>query len=77
MKLAKVIPLYKTGNQNVSTNYRSVSLLPQFSKILEQLFSEKRNAFIDKQNILKGMRTGWAQTYVIQSPNTISNVPKP
>ena len=26
---------------------------------------------------LKEMRTGWAQTCVIQSPNTIPNVPKP
>ena len=26
---------------------------------------------------LKEMRTGWAQTCVIQSPNTIANVPKP
>ena len=31
IKLAKVISLYKTGNQNVFTYYRSVSLLPQFS----------------------------------------------
>ena len=38
MKLAKVIPLYKTGKQNAFTNYRPVSLLPQFSKILEKLF---------------------------------------
>ena len=32
MKLSKVIPLYKTGKQNAFTNYRPVSLLPQFSK---------------------------------------------
>ena len=50
MKLAKVIPLYKTGKQNVFTNYRPVSLLPQFSKIL--LFSEQLDEFIEKQNIL-------------------------
>ncbi len=52
MKLAKVIPLYKTGNQNVFNNYRPVSLLPQISKILEKLFSEKLEAFTEKQNIL-------------------------
>ena len=34
MKFAKVIPLHKNGNHNVFTNYRPVSLLPQFSKIL-------------------------------------------
>ena len=52
MKLAKVIPLYKTGKQNAFTNYRPVSLLPQFSKILEKLFSEQLDVFIEKQNIL-------------------------
>ena len=58
LKLAKVIPLYKTGNQNVFTNYRPVSLLPQFSKILEKLFSEKLYAFIEKQNILSESQCG-------------------
>lgn len=30
MKIAKVVPLYKTGNRHYFTNYRPVSLLPQF-----------------------------------------------
>ena len=59
MKLAKVIPLYKTGNHNVFTNYRPVSLLPQFSKILEKLFSDKVDAFIEKQNILSESQYGF------------------
>lgn len=38
MKIAKVIPLYKSGNKHHFTNYRPVSSLPQFSKVLEKLF---------------------------------------
>lgn len=34
MKTAKVIPLYKSGDKDLFTNYRPVSILPQFSKIL-------------------------------------------
>ena len=34
MKTAEVIPLFKSRD----TNYRPVSLLPQFSKVLEKLF---------------------------------------
>ena len=37
MKIAKVVPLFKSGEKNVFTNYRPISLLPQFSNILEKL----------------------------------------
>ena len=36
MKIARVIPLFKTGNTKEFSNYRPISLLPQFSKILEK-----------------------------------------
>ena len=52
MKIAKVIPIFKTGEKNVFTNYRPVSLLPQFSKILEKLFNIRLDKFIDKYDIL-------------------------
>ena len=47
MKIAKVIPLFKSGDKNVYTNYRPVSLLPQFSKVLEKVFSKRLNSFLE------------------------------
>ena len=41
MKIAKVVPLFKSGEKNVFTNYRPISLLPQFSKILEKLYMKE------------------------------------
>ena len=34
LKIAKVKPLFKKGNQSSFTNYRPISLLPSISKVL-------------------------------------------
>lgn len=50
MKIAKVIPLFKAVDKNSFNNYRPVSLLPQFSKVLNA--RKVVNNFIEKINIL-------------------------
>ena len=34
MKLARVVPLYKSGDKSLLSNYRPVSVLPVFAKFL-------------------------------------------
>ena len=40
-------------------NYRPVSLLPQFSKLLEKLFDKRFQKFIDKNDLLKDNQYGF------------------
>ena len=52
MKVAKVIPIHKSGEKNVFNNYRPVSILSQFSKTLERLFCIRLENYIEKNKIL-------------------------
>uniref|UniRef100_A0A8C6LE27 Reverse transcriptase domain-containing protein n=1 Tax=Nothobranchius furzeri TaxID=105023 RepID=A0A8C6LE27_NOTFU len=69
MKIAKVVPLFKNGDKHNFTNYRPVSLLPQFSKILEKVFASRLDKFIEKNMILHneqyGFRTQHSTTMAI------------
>ena len=59
MKVAKVVPIFKGGEKNLFTNYRPVSLLPQFSKVLEKLFHSRLSNFIDRYSILNDSQFGF------------------
>ena len=52
LKIAKVIPVYKSGNRALFNNYRPVSILSIFSKLFEKLVYDKLICFIDKHNVL-------------------------
>ena len=49
VKIARIIPLFKNGNINDFTNYRPISLLSQFSKILEKIFHNRMMSFIEEK----------------------------
>ena len=59
MKTAKVVPLFKSGDRHQFTNYRPISILSQFSKILEQLYVNRLDSFIDKHNLLCEQQYGF------------------
>ena len=59
MKIAKVIPLFKNGNKSDFYNYRPISLLSQFSKLLEKIFNERLQQFLNTNNILSNSQYGF------------------
>ena len=52
MKIARVIPLFKSGDDQTVSNYRPISLLPQFSKILENIFNSRIMNFLNAKQVL-------------------------
>jgi len=52
MMVAKVVPLFKNGDVHHFNNYRPVSLLSQFSKILEKWFAQKLNTFLGRYKLI-------------------------
>ena len=66
-KIAKVIPLYKNGDIDDFSNYRPVSLLPQFSKILEKLFNNRLKSFMKVNHILSNNQYGFREDHSTNS----------
>ena len=52
LKLANVIPIYKSGSTMELNNYRPISELNIFSKIFERLIYNKLIQFLDQYNVL-------------------------
>jgi len=52
LKLAKAILVYKADDKLCVNNYRPISVLSVFSKILERLVYDCLFSFLDKNNIL-------------------------
>ena len=71
LKLAKVIPIFKKALQNCLNNYRPISLLSIFNKILEKLVYKRLHQYLEKKKILYykqfGFRTTYSTTYALLS----------
>ena len=46
MKTANVVPIYKSGDEKMFSNYRPVSVLPVFSKLIERLMYNRLIMFV-------------------------------
>ena len=62
-KLARVIPVYKKGSQLCVNNYRPISLLSVFNRILEKLVFKRLSGFIDKYNLLYCKQFGFRSSH--------------
>ena len=69
LKITKVFPIYKSGKKYVLSNYRQISVLPCFSKILERIMFIRLYNYLNENEILNdkqfGFRAGHSTEHAI------------
>ena len=59
LKIARVSPVYKAGDNSDLTNYRLISVLPCFSKILESIMYNRLLSYVSQEKILYSKQFGF------------------
>ena len=65
MKLASVVPLFKSGDKILFSNYRPVSVVPIFSKFLEKIAYFRLINYLDKRKLLACNQYGFRKNHSI------------
>ena len=64
LKVVGITPIYKGGEHTDLGNYRPISILPTFSKIMEKVVYTQLNKYITRHNVLKKtLNTDFAADY--------------
>ena len=63
MKIAKVTPIFESDDHEEFSNYRPISLLPNFSNILKKLMFNRLTNFLNKYEILYEQQYGFRQHF--------------
>ena len=59
MKIAKVVPIFKDGEKNITSNYRPISILGNLSKIFEKVIHKRLMNYLEKFSILSENQYGF------------------
>ena len=63
LKIARVTPIFKKGSNTLVTNYRPISVLPCFSKLLERIMYNRLYKFLLENNILYQKQFGFQNAH--------------
>ena len=58
-KIARVIPLYKQGDESDLSNYRPIAILSPLSKVFEKISKERISSYFDKINFFTKYQFGF------------------
>ena len=63
LKIARVTPVFKAGNENEVGNYRPISILSCFSKILERIMYNRLSKYLTTNEILYKKQFGFQERH--------------
>jgi hypothetical protein len=68
LKIAKVIPIHKNGDRTKMDNYRPISLLSNFSKILEKIVASRLITHLESNKLLSEFQFGFRKNHSTLHP---------
>lgn len=79
LKIARVVPVFKSGHTRIISNYRPILVLPIFSKVFERLVYNHLLNYLDKCGILTEHQYGFRKNHstslaLVQLYDKISSV---
>lgn len=66
LKIAKVTPVHKDGDEHTISNYRPISVLPIFSKVFEGVINTRLTNFFQKYKVICDKQYGFQKKKSIQ-----------
>jgi len=63
LKIAKVVPIFKSGDSEILTNYRLILVLTCFSKYFEKALYVRLNDYFTKINLLCQQQYGFRNNH--------------
>ena len=63
LKIARLTPIFKKGQSTLVTNYKPISVLPGFSKLLERIMYNRLYKFLVENNILYQKQFGFQNAH--------------
>jgi Notch-like protein len=68
LKMAKIIPLFKSGDKSIMDNYRPIALLDTFSKIFEKLICKRLTSFLEDNDKITPFQFGFRKDHSTVHP---------
>ena len=73
LKIAKVLPLFKSENCHIFNNYRPISILPVLLKVFEKIMHQRLIKFLDSHNLLYKYQFGFRKYHSTEMALAVLN----